>query len=251
METFKNDLFITLLMDNLENIKIDKEKVRERINRFIRNEGKSNVYVDAPSQELIEKMLYAKSLDETIPYPILFPKTLLSKPSDYPLAKAHLNIRQALCRTDYQIWKIGIEGMMMGLMAKDWELGRYYENHPEKKLNFSERLSNIFSGVKTLQQLCDKRFFAQINKAYAWLQEGNPLEQCDLKNLYALNGLDSLNKMPERISPKPPLDEFVSEQISKIPPEIIDNSLKQEIGFKLVCKDRVVDMDGTLKTLYY
>ncbi len=239
-------------MEKLET-QIDKEKVRERIDNFIGNGDRTNFYVRAPSRELIERVLYSREVLDDKYKPIFAPKVLLSKPSDYPVAKANININKVLFRADYQIAKIGIGAEKLAFMFKAWNQARYYENHPEKKFGILEKLFFPPFWGKTLQQFWDKVFVTQLQRAYEWLQEDNPLEQCDLKNRYAINGLNLLceyNQWPEHTQ-KAPLDEFVAEQIKGIPEKIIEKVVRTELDFKWVYGEKIVDMDCTLGELYH
>jgi hypothetical protein len=100
----------------------------------------------------------------------------------------------------------------------------------------------------------DKEFETALQMAYGWLEEGRPLEQCDLKNFRAISGLDTLekyNKTTNETTTRPaPLDEFVAEQIRRVPQELIERAFKKEPDLKWVNGERIADFDSTLAEIY-
>lgn len=203
---------------------IDERRVRERIDNFIQNDGQTNIYVEAPSQEAIAKILHGRYMDEEVNLgPIS--SLIISKPSTI-MTGLHLpGIARAFWRTKYQLERIGLEGEMITSLARTWMSARHYERHPEDNPRGLRRLFLPRFWFQSPQEYLDKLFLEYSQKAYDWLQEERPLEQSDLKNMHAIVGLyllDRYNEAHPTTARKAPLDEFVAEQIRKVPNGIIE-----------------------------
>lgn len=242
-------------MKDENSFQIDREKVTRRIDNYIQNRGEINIYAKAPSEESIVRALYAHQvLDEK--YGPCFPisKALFSQPSAYSTSLSILEVNRTLFRTSFQLDKLRIQGLGVIFISADWIAGRYYEQNPEEGFGFLERLANVFipnKWGKSPKQIYDERFRVKLQRGYEWLQEDRPLEQCDYKNRDAIIGFDCLDKCskaPSLAMMSTPLDDFVAEQIRRIPKSMTENS---NINFKWVNGEKIVDMDCTLNELYF
>lgn len=247
-------------MSNNKHTEIDKEKVRERIDNFIQNDGQTNIYVQAPSKELVGKMFYAQDrMDGEVKnfYPVsrfVFSK-ILTKPSGYASGRMLIDLNRKFFRTSYQLERLSIEGRLIISLAETWMSARYYEKHPEDNPKGLRRLFSPKFWFQSPQEWLDKVFEENSQKAYEWLQEERPLEQCDLKNMFAIGGfylIDMHNRSP-KTTQQAPIDEFVSEQIRKVPKGIIEgiSSKNDKGGFKLVNGEKIVDFDSKLTEIYF
>jgi len=247
-------------MANKQCPEIDREKVRERIDNFIQNDGQVNIYVKAPSSDVIARDVYSREvIDKKVASAIdsQFPATravgsalfsFSSKPSTYPMLMSAIEMNRVLFRASYQYDKLNIQLKYDILqMLPYWRIARDCEDNPPKGI-----IGKLFSWTLGSQEYWDKCFLKNRQKAYEWLQEGRPLEQCDIQNKYAILGINLINRYNQRpeISRKVPLDEFVAEQIRRVPEETIDKSFERELGFKWVNGERIVDMNCTLGELY-
>ncbi|MBS3153436.1 hypothetical protein J4426_02645 [Candidatus Woesearchaeota archaeon] len=237
---------------------IDKAKVERTIDRFIQNDGEK-IYVEAPSISAITAILYGREMDKQYGKPIILPSAisdaLISKPSTIMTALPLREMTRIRFRTEYQLDKISLEGQLIISLPITWEGARQFEKHPEEAgMGGLRKLFSPRFWFQTPQEYLDKEFSESLQRAYEWLQEERPLEQCDLKNRYAIVGLYLLNRYNEAptTTQKAPLDEVVAKQVRRVPSEIIEElgSRGKKRKIKLVNGQTIVDMDCTLNELY-
>lgn len=244
-----------------ETIQIDRERVRERINKFIQNDGEVNIYVEAPSKEIVGGWLKFNKweprgiLDNValaVGMTAAAPGIILAKNAVYNKSRMRAEIDRKYFRTECQLKRFKIEGELIRLMTDSWKVARHYEEYPEDNPRWLWRVFYPRLWFQSPQQWMDKEFEDALWRAHEWLQENRPLEQCDFKNQSAIFGfslLNGYNNLPTTTR-KAPLNEFVAEEIRRIPQEIIDKSYKNEWNFKWVNGDRIVNTSCTLGELY-
>ena len=207
-------------MENETCSEINREKVIRRIDNFIKNDGQSNVYVKAPSLEIIARTIYAHEVtDKEVASAIdlqlsatsavgsaLF--SFSSKPSTYPTLMSAIEINKVCSRAQYQKFLCSLKAIEVLSLATAWNVARQRE-HPPKGIE------KLFSWIPGSIESFYKSFLKGKQRAYEWLQEERPLEQCDIKNGYAIIGFNLINRYNKNPinTQKAPIDEFVAEQI--------------------------------------
>ena len=239
-------------MENKESTIVDKEKVKERIDHFIRNDGKTNIYVNAPDIKTVANYLRFEDQKEYLPSLLKLggscaPGAMPALVADFSKAKITVGLNRDLFSTEYKCHLIEARARyVITPLYRIWNTARYWEENPLKGLK------KVCFWNWGAQKSLDKQFRKNLQTAYQWLQEEEPLEQCDFKNNHAIFGLNLLNifnKSHPTIKPAP-LNEFVAEQIETIPEEVIDKTLKGKLDFKWVNGKRIINMDCTLGELY-
>ena len=153
-------------------------------------------------------------------------------------------------RTDYQLDKIKCEGKLILWLAKTWDSARYFENHPKEEAKGWKRLISPSLWFQSSQEFLDRDFSKSLPRAYDWIQEQTLSEQRDLKNWYAIQGfhiLEGYNQRPET-KQRAPLDEFVAEQVRRIPQKILEK--EQTRSVKWANRERAFDVNASIREIY-
>lgn len=251
---------------------IDRTKVERTIERFIQNDGQVNIYVEAPSLESISTPLWFKTLNPRLRarnsslFHMLMPSTVPTTLQLKIAADCISNIKNGKqiisslpmmemqrikFRIDYQLEKIKIQGQMILWLSQTWDSIKYFKEHPEKEAIGLRKLFSPRFWFQSKQEYLHKLFSETLGWAYEWLQEQDPLEQRDLKNARAIFGIDILNNQRTEITQKAPIDEFVAEQIRRIPYKVIEKTYEREKnGIKWVNGETIADRSCTLDELY-
>ena len=101
-----------------------------------------------------------------------------------------------------------------------WTGARFYENNP---LSVLSKMKRPYLWFRNTGRYFDHQFEKLQGEAYKGLQECEPLQQADIKDLvsaYALHQLDLYNQ--DHSHQPAPLDAFVAEQVRRIPSEVLD-----------------------------
>src|SRR3989344_7977720 len=222
---------------------IDREKVRERVNYFIENNGRINVYIGAPKKEVFERFLYAHEvLDKE---PRLIPRFILP-PTAYSTAK--MAIEMNYVKRDF----LNVEYIAM--LAKDIMGGMPFVDFREaRELEAKARKGLRCYFDRWLAKQYNKNYRREMQRAYDWLQEDQLLEQCDIKNLFAMFGvkrIDIFNReVPEAM--RTPIDEFVIEQVRRVPEKLLEKPFgDREITYKWIKGDQSFDFDSPISEIY-
>lgn len=222
---------------------LDREKVRERINYFIENKGRTNVYVRAPDQEVFGRFLYAR---EVLDKEIYYLPVIQSPPSAFPTAMMarEMNFVERDFKHAEYIMMLA-KNIVNGMPFVDFREARELEAKAKKGLRgYLDRW---------LAKQYDKNYRRGIQRAYNWLQEDQLLEQCDLKNLFAILGLKQIDvfnrEVPEAM--RAPIDEFVVEQVRRVPEKLSKKPFRdREIIYQWVREDQMFDFDSPMSEIY-
>lgn len=222
---------------------IDREKVRERVNYFIENSGRVNIYIGAPKKEVLEKFLYAREVLDKEIYHI---PIIQSSPSAFPTAMMAREMN--FLRKDFN------HAEYITILAKNLVNGMPFVDFKEaRELEVKARKGLKGYWDRWLAKQYDKNYRRGIQRAYDWLQENQLLEQCDLKNLFAMFGIkqiDAFNrKVPETM--RAPIDEFVVEQVRRVPEKLLEKPFgDREIMYKWLREDQTFDFECPMSEIY-
>ena len=268
--------------------RIDKEKVERTIDRVIRNDGADNfIYLRMGSLDSVGRICEINELKREFAEGQPFCGGRLPYAgSQYYMCAAVATILNTEPYTKKEIERfvlpyinIPIESPLfsslihyedlfpvhdgffneVGPLGISFRQARYYEQHPGEEIKGLKRLFlpqnwiNYYSN----QKFQDKRFLNGLKLAYDWVQEQDIFNQRDYKNRASIFGFSQLNKILKNQNiPKPPIDEFVLEQVNRIPDSILGGIMdiqkrKERVFYRWDGNEVIRDLKGsTLKDLY-